>query len=110
MMGFALSAAGAGLLRALIRRCDIARERVLIVRFRSVDWQSLTFIGERHELELRIAGPDAAAALARLTDDLPDCDLAVPGQTVADILVVGTPQWNADASATVRLEALTIAH
>lgn len=108
MMGLALSTAGAGLLRALIRRTGLERDRILLVAFRSVDWQSLTFIGERHELEIRITGPDARSALSRLTENLPDCDLAIPGQTVADVLVVHPHHWNPDGSVTVRLEALTI--
>ena len=62
MMKLALSAAAAGLLRALLARAGIDRDRILLTEFRSTDWQSLTFIGERHEMELRIPGPDAADA------------------------------------------------
>ena len=62
MMKLALSVAAAGLLRALIARAGVDRDRILLTDFRSVDWQSLTFVGERHEMELRIPGPDADAA------------------------------------------------
>ena len=54
MMKLALSPAAAGLLRALVARAGINRDRILLTDFRSIDWQSLTFVGERHEMELRI--------------------------------------------------------
>lgn len=69
MMRLAMSDAAAGLLRALLGRSGVPRNRILLTRIRSVDWQSLTFVGERHELELRIPGPgsDAIAKLVRRT-------------------------------------------
>ncbi len=44
-----MSCAAAGLLRALIGRACVNRDRFLLTEYRSVDWQSLTFIGERHQ-------------------------------------------------------------
>lgn len=78
MMKLALSPAAAGLLRALIARAGIDRDRILLSDFRSVDWQSLTFVGERHEMELRVPGPEAAALAERLTAGLADAEFSIP--------------------------------
>lgn len=109
MMKLALSPAAAGLLRALIARAGIDRNRILLSEFRSIDWQSLTFIGERHEMVVRIPGPDADLVAARLTDGLADAEFAIPGQIVADIGLRRPPSPNRDGSVTLHIEALTIA-
>jgi len=105
----AMSAAALGLLRALVERAALPRDRILLSEWRSVDWQSLTFLGERHHVELRIAGPDADTAAGRLTKDLGNAEFAIPGQIVADIGVLAEPRREDDGSITLRLEALTIA-
>lgn len=51
-----MSIAGAALLRALLARALVDRDRILLTDYRSTDWQSLTFIGERHEMRFRIPG------------------------------------------------------
>lgn len=109
MMKLALSPAAAGLLRSLLNRAGIDRDRILLTRFRSVDWQSLTFLGERHSIDLRIPGPDAGLLAARLTDGLADAEFAIPGQIVADIALTGPPTENGDGSLSLSIEALTIA-
>ena len=109
MMRPALSPAAAGLLRALLGRAGIDRDRILLSDFRSVDWQSLTFIGERHEIRLRLPGPDAATIAALLTDGLEEAEWLVPGQIVADVGVAGPWVHNPDGSIGLSLEALTIA-
>jgi hypothetical protein len=109
MMKLALSTAAAGLLRALLARAGIDRDRILLTEFRSTDWQSLTFIGERHEMELRIPGPDAHQLARRITDGLGDAEFAIPGQIVADICLKRPPEHNIDRSISLCLEALTIA-
>ena len=108
-MKLPLSSAAAGLLRALIARAGIDRDRILLTDFRSVDWQSLTFVGERHELELRISGPDGQLVAARLTDGLSDAEFRIPGQIVADIGLARPRSLNLDGSVTLHVEALTIA-
>ena len=108
MMKLALSPAAAGLLRALLARAGIDRDRILLTEFRSADWQSLTFIGERHEMELRIPGPDAGRLAECLTKGLGDAEFAIPGQIVADISLERPPQRNADGSISLFIEALTI--
>ena len=108
MMKLALSPAAAGLLRALLARAGVDRDRILLSEFRSTDWQSLTFMGERHEMELRVPGPNAAALVARLTADLTDAEFAIPGQIVADIGLERPPSRNPDGSFSLFIEALTI--
>lgn len=109
MMKLALSPAAAGLLRTFLARVGVNRDRILLTEFRSIDWQSLTFIGERHEIELRVPGPDAADLVERLTDGLADAELPLPGHVVADIALERPPVRNADGSFNLHLEALTIA-
>jgi hypothetical protein len=109
MMKLALSPAAAGLLRALVARAGIDRNRILLTEFRSVDWQSITFIGERHEMELRLPPPNAPQLAAILCDRLADAEFAIPGQIVADIGLERPPSHNRDGSVTLHIEALTIA-
>src|SRR5688500_10696526 len=109
MMRIAMSAAASGLLRALIARTGVPADRILLTEARSIDWQSLTFVGERHELGLRIAGPEVRDAVARLTTGLSDAEFSIPGHLVADVAVRREPRFAADGSATLTIDALTIA-
>ena len=81
----------------------------MLSEFRSTDWQSLTFIGERHQVHLRIPGPGADAIVGRMTADLEDVEFAIPGHIVADIVLAGPMRRDDDGSISVELEALTIA-
>lgn len=106
-MRAALSPVAAQLLRALISRTGLDRDCVLVSAFRSVDWQSLTFTGERHEISLRIPGPNAADAVAMLRDGLADAEWPLRGHVVADI--VATAERDAgDGAILIDLEALTL--
>ena len=109
MMKLPMSPAAAGLLRALLARAGIDRDRILLTYFRSTDWQSLTFIGERHQMELRVPGPDAESLACRITDGLTDAEFRIPGQILADINLIGDPQPGPDGSISLQIEALTIA-
>lgn len=109
MMKLALSPAATGLLRALVARAGINRDRILLTDFRSVDWQSLTFIGERHEMTLRIPSPDAGMLAASICNGLAEAEFAIPGQILADIGLERPPSHNRDGSVTLHIEALTIA-
>ena len=108
MIRVLMSSAAAALLRALLARAGVPRDRILLTEIRSVDWQSLTMVGERHELGLRIPGPLAAEVAARLCDGLSDAQFAIPGQIVADIIVVAGPAVETDGSVSLAIEALTI--
>ena len=109
MMKLPMSPAAAGLLRTLLARAGIDRDRILLTEFRSTDWQSLTFIGERHEMELRVPGPQAQLLAERLIFGLADAEFSIPGQIVADISLAGEPRSNPDGSISLQIEALTIA-
>jgi hypothetical protein len=109
MMKLALSPAAAGLLRALLARAGINRDRILLTDFRSIDWQSLTFVGERHEMELRILPPHAKQIATGLSEGLADAEFSIPGQIVADIGLERPPSHSRDGSVSLHIEALTIA-
>lgn len=108
MTGAPLSNAAAQLLRELTKRTGLDPQGIVVGRVQSVDWQSLTFVGERHELSLRLAAPDAVAALARLRDGLADAEWTLCGHVVADIVIVGE-ELASDGSIRVAIEALTLA-
>lgn len=109
MMRPPLSPAAAGLLRGLVARAAVERERILLTDFRSIDWQSLMFIGERHEIRLTILPPGAVAAVQRIADGLGEANWHIAGQIVADVVLATPPRVNPDGSVTLVLEALTIA-
>ena len=62
-------------------RAGIDRIGFCLPNFHSIDWQSLTFIGERHEISLRVPGPTLATALARLRDGLAEAELPLPAKS-----------------------------
>ena len=109
MLSMALSRAASGLLRALLQRIGDRRDRILLSAIESVDWQSLTLVGERHVLQLRIPGPDADVLVSRLIDGIEDAEFAIPGQIVADIAVGSASVRALDGSIMLEIEALTIA-
>jgi hypothetical protein len=84
MIRLPMSKAGAALLRAILARALVDHDRILLTEYRSTDWQSLTVIGERHEMRFRIPGPGAEDIFARMTGDLTDAEFAIPKQPEAD--------------------------
>jgi hypothetical protein len=108
MMTLALSPAAANLLRALIGRAGVPRDRVLLSDVKSTDWQSLTFVGERHHIHLRVPGRDSGQVVERMCRGLEDAEFSIPGQIVADIRIVGEPVRDSDAATSLWIEALTI--
>lgn len=109
MMRIAMSPAAAGLLRSLLNRSGIDRDRILLTEFRSTDWQSLTFIGEHHKIQLRIPAPDAAGIATRLIEGLEEAEFQVRGHVVADVAVSEPPREQGDGSISLAIEALTVA-
>ena len=109
MMRPPLSRAATHLLRQLLERADLPRDKVLVREFRSTDWHSLTYEGERHEISLRIPQPDAETAAYRLTVGLADAEFILPGHVVADIALASEPAREADGSIAIEIEALTLA-
>jgi hypothetical protein len=108
MNRLAISAAASALLRVLTARAGVTCDRILLSDMVSVDWRSLTFTGERHEIELRIPGPDSMTVAERMCAGLEDAEFSIPGIIVADIAVVGTPTRAPDGSTSVLIEALTV--
>lgn len=109
MKRIAISPAASALLRCLAGRARVARDRILLIDVRSVDWRSLTFTGERHQLDLRIPGPDSRIIVERMCDRLEDAEFSISGVIVADIALAGSPVPSLDGSTTISIEALTIA-
>jgi hypothetical protein len=74
----------------------------------TTSWASVTFTGVRHRLVLDCA---ATRTLAATLAALPELDLAMPGQVVADIVVDRVEDRVEDRGARCRvtLSALTIA-
>jgi hypothetical protein len=108
MLKIRISVAASGLLRALLRRAGVRRDRIFLIELRSTDWQSLTLTGERHEISLRIPPPDPDQVARRLVDRLEDAQFAIPGQIVADIAVAGEIERAPDGSLALTIEALTV--
>jgi hypothetical protein len=103
-----VSPAAGALLRALIARASVDRDRILLTDAQSTDWHSLTFTGERHHLSLRIRGLDSAAIAERMCAGLADAEFSIPGLCVADIALVGNPRRTPDGATELVIEALTI--
>jgi hypothetical protein len=103
-----LSSAAAALLRALIGRAGVGRERILLTEAQSIDWRSLTFAGERHQIDLRVPGPDSRTIVERMCAGLEEAEFSIPGVIVADIALAGTPSRSLDGSISLTIEALTV--
>jgi hypothetical protein len=108
MTRLGLSPAAAGLLRAIIRRGRCERDRILLTEALSTEWQSLTFVGERHRLQVRIAGTDAGEIADRIANGLAEAEFAIPGQIVADVGCDGEREIGEDGSISLLIEALTV--
>ena len=108
MNRIAMSPAASALLRVLIARARVPRDRILLMDVESADWQSLTFAGERHRFELRVQGPDSRQAAERMTQGLEDAEFSIAGVLVADIAVAGAPRRAFDGAMELTIEALTV--
>jgi hypothetical protein len=108
MIKIAMSPAASALLRALIGRARASRDRILLTEVQSVDWRSLTFSGERHQIHLRVPGPGSREIVERMCFGLEDAEFSIPGHIVADIAVIGAPKRGLDGSTSLAIEALTI--
>ena len=108
MLKIAMSAAASSLLRALIARAGVPRDRILLTELQSTDWQSLTLTGERHVLELRVSAPHSDRIAERMCAGLEDAEFSIPGLIIADIATTEVPVREKDGSTRVTIEALTI--
>jgi hypothetical protein len=79
--------AQAAILRAVAAIATPLGARLVIEELRARDWASLTLTGTRHELDVRLDGPGAEAALAVLVTRLPGESISIAGQIVAEAVV-----------------------
>lgn len=72
--------------------CPSDRQKPIMIveEIVSDDWASATFVGATHCFSLRIKGDEAAvaAAISRIAETLPDHEIDIAGQIVADVTVV----------------------
>ncbi len=118
MMRGTTGAAANAILRqigALARIDGLDRQKpILIIEdIRSVDWASLTFVGERHEFDLRLEGESGAVteAMARIEATLGDCEFALAGRFLAEVSVDigdGLALRDGGAARQFRVDALSI--
>lgn len=105
-----MTSAASALLRALLARAGEQRSRILLSDWTTTDWQSLTFVGERHRVGLVVSGPQPLHMAEQWAAGLPEAefDLGSAG-FVAEIALREPPALRDDGCVLVQLEALTIA-
>jgi hypothetical protein len=90
----------AALLRAIatcagLSGTDRQKPIMVVEDIASTDWASATFVGATHLLTLRLEGSVAAVTDAfRMFETLPDIDIAIPGQIVAELVATPGPTQN----------------
>lgn len=84
----------AAVLRAVVTQAglsivDRVKPILVVEAIRSTDWASATFVGATHEIDLRLEGERIAVetVLQHLETRLPDCEIPIAGQIVAEIAV-----------------------
>lgn len=82
------------LLRAIVAvagldSLDSQKPIMLVEQHDASDWASLTFVGTCHRFDLRLAGAAEAvdAVAARLAAELPEAEIVIAGQIIAEIAV-----------------------
>ena len=108
MLKIPISPAASAVLRELIAKTGVPRNRILLMNVRSIDWQSLTFVGERHELHLRIRPPRSEEIAKRIRENLKEAEFDIPGHFLADIATREGPSAASDGATMLIVEALTI--
>lgn len=103
-----MTAYATALLRCLLQRAGEDRNRVLLSQWSTVDWQSLTLEGERHEAIFVITGTNAVAFAQLWLAGLSDAEFDLPRGFVADIEVTSGPQLRDDGAVEVAISALTL--
>lgn len=98
--------AQAAILRAAAAIAAPLGARLVIEELRARDWASLTLVGTRHELDVRLDGAGAAAAMAALAERLPREAISIAGQIMAEVVV--EPGTADDEGAAMTICALVI--
>lgn len=102
-MSLAISPVAGAVLRGLTEAAGDRRHEVLLSEFRSTDWQSLTFIGEKHDLTL-IYPSDKIGDLEALIERE---NIEIPDHILADIAIAKREPAK-DGFERVSIEALTV--
>jgi hypothetical protein len=89
-------------IRAITMKAGVAAADVLLSDACSIDWQSLTFAGTRHNITLTMP----ATAAERLSG-IKGAEFILPGHVLADIAIRST-EPRPDGRTTMHIEALTI--
>jgi hypothetical protein len=78
----------------------------VVEEVRSRNWTSATFVGDRHELQLRLRGEGARAAAGRFSTNLDARGFNLRGHILADISLVAIEPI--EGGTRLRLQALTV--
>lgn len=99
---------------ALLRAIHVAFGDFKAITFediRSRSWASVSFVGARHKLTLRLDGAAAEAAAAAFLDNLEAAEFTLRGHILADIGLISrerTAGPTGEARVRIRIEALTV--
>ena len=96
------------LLRLILQRAGEDCNRIFLSQWTTVEWNSLTLDGERHNATFTVGGPDPGRFAALWLAGLSDAEFAMPRGFVADIEVVGCPTLRDDGKVEVQIAALTL--
>lgn len=97
------------LLRCLLHRAGEDRDRISLSHWVTVDWQSLTLEGERHEAGFVVWGEEAMAFVTLWLAGVNEAEFDLPKGFVADIEVTSGPTLRDDGAVLVEVGALTLA-
>jgi hypothetical protein len=102
-----MSGSAAGALRRALKAEFRSFAGLIEIEMREVrEWASVTFIGERHSLTLRLEGRGAGAAMAQFRNGLEDRELDLGDHILIDIGVSDSRE--AEEVAEIALETLTV--
>lgn len=103
-----MTAYATALLRCLLQRAGEDRNRINLSHWSTVDWQSLTLQGERHEATFVLSGGDALAFAGLWLAEFEHAEFGLPRGFVADIEIRHGPTLREDGAVEVELGALTL--
>jgi hypothetical protein len=107
----------AALLRAIaaaagVSATDRQKPIMIVEEIVSTDWASATFVGATHALSLRFEGSaEGIAAVFGALEGLAECEIAIPGHIVAELVALPGPTQNMPDSMVAKcltVNALTI--
>jgi hypothetical protein len=104
-----MTAYATALLRCLMQRAGEDRNRILLSHWKSVDWQSLTLDGERHEASFVVSGENPMDFARLWLAGLEDAEFDLLRGFVASIEVTAGPRLRDDGAVEVEIGALTLA-